>query len=242
MLSRLRSSLAYRAKWARLGVYYVRSLHVDSIQVAGKKFRLSFPPNEKAVQDHEFHQIVIEDCYRLSDIKRPVQTVLDIGANIGLFAIAARHHFPTSKIHCYEPNLALEMHLAEHCSAINARYHMEAVGSKAAKISLRLGNGSLYSKAEQGHGTTTQIAFAEAVAKLGVVDLLKLDCEGAEWDIFSDPVPWAKVRNLRMEYHLWAKPNSTNQSVETVLRDLGFDRIIIRPNATGPWGFAYGQK
>jgi hypothetical protein len=80
------------------------------------------------------------------------------------------------------------------------------------------------------------------VAKLGVVDVLKLDCEGAEWDIFSDPLPWAKVRNLCMEYHLWAKPNSTIQSVESVLRDLGFDRITIMPSTNGSWGFAYGKK
>jgi tRNA1(Val) A37 N6-methylase TrmN6 len=87
---------------------------------------LSFPPNEKAVYDWEFHKILIEDCYRLGEIKRPVRTVLDIGANIGLFAIAARHRFPRSTIHCYEPNLALEEHLAAHCSAIDARYYMEA--------------------------------------------------------------------------------------------------------------------
>ncbi|GAH33711.1 unnamed protein product [marine sediment metagenome] len=161
MFSRLRSSIAYRAKW---------------------------------------------------EIKKPVHSVLDIGANIGLFAMAARHHFPAATIHCYEPNLALERHLAEHCSAIGARYHMEAVGSKTAMVSLRIGNGSLHSVTKkQAHGRTPQIAFADAVTKLGVVDVLKLDCEGAEWDIFSDPVPWAKVRSLCMEYHLWAKPTSTIQ-------------------------------
>ena len=71
--------------------------------------------------------------------------------------------------------------------------------------------------------STTQIAFADAVAKLCVGDVLKLDCEGAEWDIFSDSVPWTKVHRLCMEYHLWAKPNSAIQSVESVLRNLGFD-------------------
>jgi FkbM family methyltransferase len=172
-----------------------------------------------------------------------VRTVLDIGANIGLFAIAARHHFPVSTIHCYEPNPVLEKHLARHCSAIDARYHREAVGFKAAMVSLQLGHGSLHSVTEQrSDSTISQIAFADAVNKMGVVDVLKLDCEGAEWDIFSDPSPWTKVRNLCMEYHLWAKPNSTTQSVERALRNLGFEQIVTCPSDNDPWGFAYDHK
>jgi FkbM family methyltransferase len=218
-------------------------LHFESIKVAGKKMKLSFPPNERAEHEWEFHKILLEDCYRLGEINQPVRTVLDIGANIGLFAIAARHHFPASTIHCYEPNQALEKHLAEHCSKINARYHIEAVGLNATMISLKLGDGSLHSVAQyQADGTIPQIAFADAVSRLGVVDVLKLDCEGAEWDIFSNPVPWASVRSVCMEYHLWAKQNSTIQSVERVLRDLGFDRITINPSTNDPWGFAYAQK
>jgi FkbM family methyltransferase len=204
---------------------------------------MSFPPNERAEQEHEFHEIVIDDCYHLNEIKEPVRTILDIGANIGPFAIAARHHFPTATIHCYEPNRALEKHLAAHCSGIGAQYFIEAVGSKGAAVSLRYKNRSMDTEIKlDTNGSTMQTAFADAVAKLGVVDLLKLDCEGAEWDIFSDSVPWAKVHRLRMEYHLWAKPNSTVRAVEAVLRDLGFNRIVTRPSMDGRWGFAYGQK
>ena len=86
MLARLRSSIAYRAKWAELGIYYIKSLHLDSVQIAGRQ--LKFPPNERADQEHEFHEIVIDDCYQLNEIKEPVRPILDIGANIGLFAIA----------------------------------------------------------------------------------------------------------------------------------------------------------
>jgi hypothetical protein len=148
MLSRIYSSLAYRAKWAGLGVYYAKSLHLKSVRIAGRRVRLSFPENERATQEWEFGKIVFEDCYRLAEISAPVETVLDIGANIGLFAIAARHHFPTATIHCYEPNALLEKHLSVHCSAIGAHYHIEAIGAKAGRIVLRLGNGSWSSVSE----------------------------------------------------------------------------------------------
>src|SRR5882672_6964366 len=107
MLSRLRSSLAYRLKWAKLGIYRPGSRCPQSVWIAGRSVPLSFPADEQSVQEHEFHKIVLEDCYRLSDVKRPVRTVLDIGANIGLFALAARQQFPGALIHCYEPNDAL---------------------------------------------------------------------------------------------------------------------------------------
>lgn len=37
----------------------------------------------------------------LSDIK--IRTIIDIGANRGQFALAARHHFPKASIHSFEP-------------------------------------------------------------------------------------------------------------------------------------------
>ena len=109
-MSSFARSLGYRARWAKLGVLYLTSPKTDRLRVAGRRVQLSVPPAEQAVQLHEFHRIVIEDCYRLSKIGR-ARTVLDIGANIGLFAIAARHRFPRATIHCYEPNRSLEPYL-----------------------------------------------------------------------------------------------------------------------------------
>ena len=36
----------------------------------------------------------------------------------------------------------------------------------------------------------------------GRIDLLKVDCEGAEWDFMRDPELFAHVGAIRMEYHL----------------------------------------
>ena len=36
----------------------------------------------------------------------------------------------------------------------------------------------------------------------GQVDLMKLDIEGAEWDLFDDPSSFDGVDIIRMEYHL----------------------------------------
>ena len=91
-------------------------------------------------------------------------------------------------------------------------------------------------------GPIPQLPFADAVGRLGFVDVLKLDCEGAEWDIFSDPSPWTQVRSLVMEYHLWAKRGSNERGLGRQLHELGFVNVSICPSVKGPWGFAFAGK
>ena len=233
------SSLAYRARWARLGVFYLKSPKIDRLQVGEHSVRLLLPETERSVQEHEFHRIAIEDCYRLAKISRPVRTVLDVGANIGLFAIAARHHFPEAAIHCYEPNPALASFILPHCKAVNATYYAEAIGAKSGSVSLNSRGNSLHSTISSV-GFIRQTAFCDATARLGEIDLLKLDCEGAEWDLFSVTEPWQQVRHLTMEYHLWANPGATVETLFAKLEALGFHRINIEPKNS--FGLAFACK
>jgi hypothetical protein len=114
---------------------------------------------------------------------------------------------------------------------------MNAVGPKAATVSLLAGDDSLHSTTEPG-GTIPQISFASAVARLGAVDVVKLDCEGAEWDIFTDPKPWTRIRSLVMEYHLWARPGVTEQTLISQLKGLGFSIVELVPSDDRQWGLA----
>ena len=71
------------------------------------------------------------------------------------------------------------------------------------------------------------IPLTEAVERMGCeVDLLKLDCEGAEWEIFQEPRAFEQIRNIRMEYHLIQGHNF--QHLKRMVADLGFriDRWI----------------
>lgn len=242
MLQRIASSLKYRAKWAQLGVLYARHPDVSNIRVGGRNVRVAFPDSERSRQEHEFHKIILEDCYRLKDIPS-ADTVLDIGANIGLFAIAARNRFPKATIHCYEPNTAVLPNLRAHAAQIDAACFHEAVGLTDGKISLQTSaDGSLFSvsKADPS-GSIDQCTFASAVAKLGTVDLLKLDCEGAEWDLFQDRDAWKSVRRLAMEYHLWAKMGSTVFELKETLETLGFGKIYIHVDNL-KFGMAFAVK
>lgn len=242
MLRRVISSLRYRAKWAQLGVIYGRSLRLDQIKLGGRRISLDLPVAERLMQEHEFSKIVIDDCYRLMEIQ-DVRNVLDIGSNIGLFAIAARRRFPKATIHCYEPNPAIIPYLRSHCTQAECEFFPAAIGLRDGRVSLRVTEqGTLFSTTvEDPSGEISEVSFAGAVGKLGTVDFLKLDCEGAEWDLFEDLTTWKSVRHLAMEYHLWAKKGATVDTLRNVLSVIGFNRIYICDDGA-QWGLAFATR
>ena len=70
-------------------------------------------------------------------------------------------------------------------------------------------------------GSIPQVAFSRALGRIGGrVDLVKLDCEGAEWEIFEDRESWSRVRFVTMEYHLGQ--GEAHEKIVDVLRAMGF--------------------
>jgi FkbM family methyltransferase len=243
VISRIGKSLSYRLVWANLGVYYIRRPRLDSIRIAGGRVPLSFPESERSTQEHELGRIFFDDCYRIASVERPVRTVLDIGANIGLFTLAARRQFPKAEIHCYEPNPSVLGHLRAHCASVGARLHESAVGKTNGVVSLDISGDSMHTVTNAAaSGGVPLESFSSVIASVGAVDLLKLDCEGAEWDIFECTDAWRAVRSLTMEYHLWAKAGSTTDSLRRQLSGLGFTQIEFEPSPNGPWGFAFANR
>lgn len=243
MIRRVRESLSYRLKWASLGIYYIRTPRFRTIRIAGGRIPLSFPEQERAIHEYELGRILFDDCYRLASIEGQVRTVLDIGANIGLFTLAARRAFPGAAIHCYEPNPLVLEHLRSHCASVGASLNEAAVGRTTGTVSLESSGNSLHAVTNiSARGSIRLESFSSVMARIGNVDLLKLDCEGAEWDIFECRDAWQAVRCLTMEYHLWAKPASTTDSLRRQLLNLGFSQIEFEPSQNGAWGFAFASR
>jgi FkbM family methyltransferase len=183
-----------------------------------------YVPNEHGVKV-AFIDILLDDCYRCRKLARscqPIGTVLDIGANVGLFGITARYAFPIAQIHAYEPNPYLEGYLAVQASSGNFSYFMEAVGLETGTISLQFHSDAVLTRTKvDTAGKIPQVAFKMAIERLGgSVDLVKMDCEGAEWDVFKDKDSWNRVKHLSMEYHLW--PDHSHEEVLDVVQSLGF--------------------
>src|SRR5476649_1482869 len=98
--------ICHRLFWIRYGVVFLRSshFHIRRVKIGKKVIKLSVPPEEEEAMKYEFKNIFYNDCYGLRKIDGKVDSILDIGGNIGLFSLAARSHFPDARIHSYEPN------------------------------------------------------------------------------------------------------------------------------------------
>lgn len=189
-----------------------------------------------------FIDIMLDDVYGLVFLRsylKEVKVILDIGANQGLFILSARNMFPEAQIHSYEPNISLLSSLTHHSNFAKSTVFIEAVGLINGYIKLQNDtNDSLMTKTIlDDEGTIPQVAISECIARIGgKVDLLKLDCEGAEWEILKDSDSLKNVRAITLEYHLDNDHN--HDSIVKALESVDFK--IVHYSIAGPtWGMVW---
>jgi len=204
----------------------------ERVNVRGTTIRLHYPPEYGAKCD--FIGCCVLNVYGLNERLSDLKSILDIGANVGFFCIAARSRYPGATIHAYEPNPRTLPFLQSNVEQLGITIFPEAVGAGAGHVSvIDTGDCNGARTVEDRSGAILQVSLDRTIERIGgSVDLLKLDCEGAEWEMFRSAVPWRHVRNVRMEYHL-----SDGQRVEDVkdaLSNLGFQ--VIHVEADGMMG------
>src|ERR1035437_6046204 len=241
-MKRLLKLLVRRFRARRLGIRFPRAAGFvvpDSILVAGTRKDIHLPDDNGS--KNAFIDILLDDCYGLGRLPRNTGSVLDIGAHAGLFSLAARLRFEGADIHAYEPNPQLQSFLSKQAAVGRFSFFDQAVGLTGGLVSLKLGEDSVLTRVHQSEqGEIQCVSFASAVERLsGIVDLVKLDCEGAEWEILKDDATWQNVRNLTMEFHLWA--GYTLQELEARIKGLGFT-ITYREKTGADFGLLRARR
>ena len=221
------------ANGIRFGFFFVRSRGFEmprQVRASGKRVPLRFPEDHGAQSD--FFACFIRNEDGLRHGLPEVRTILDVGANVGFFSIAARARYPRAAIHAYEPNPRVLPFLQSNTADLGISIYAQAVGGSEGFVSMLDSGASNQARtsATNAGGAIPQVALETAVARLGgSVDLLKLDCEGAEWEMFRPGNCWRNIRDIRMEYHLFN--GETVEQVEQALRGLGFAVTHWRPDA-----------
>ena len=166
------------------------------------------------------YEIFAEDCYRfewfLGGLSgRPIQ-VMDIGGHIGTFACRLAQLHPSARIDSYEPSPTtaafLRRNVEQNGFANRITVTEAAIASSTgfAELDDNGAGSGLNGLVSAGHGSTATstkvhtIAFDEALATIGrTVDVVKMDCEGGEYDLVygSSPAGWDSVQRVVLEYH-----------------------------------------
>jgi len=162
---------------------------------------------------HVFQSVFLRDEYRLKDIAPgSLDTVIDIGGHIGTFAVrvAPLAH----RVLCYEPmaeSYDLLVHNVSRFPSVEA-YRMAVAGWRG-NAKLFLGKNpmrnsffpSLTNSREERSLTVECTTLADIFAEHSIerCDLLKIDCEGAEYDILYSLAKefWLRIQKICMEYH-----------------------------------------
>lgn len=141
---------------------------------------------------------------RIALSRKPV--ALDAGANIGLFTLFLCESVPGVKVTAFEPDSQnaeiARRTLASLIQSGQVELIEVAVGTCAEEIPFVAGYGMTSRRAVAGEQGTVLVRQVDVFEHLDGVGLLKLDIEGAEWDILRDP-RWSDLMppSVVMEWH-----------------------------------------
>lgn len=165
------------------------------------------------------YEIFADGSYRLewflgSLIDRPIQ-VIDIGGHVGTFSCRLTQLHPRAYVRAFEPSATTAAYLRRNIAQNNVGARVEVFeralsGNTGVAVFDDNGAGSgLNGLLAAGHSSgnaieVATVSFDDVVVSVQApIDLVKIDCEGGEYDLVlgSKPESWASVRRVVIEHH-----------------------------------------
>lgn len=214
----------------RSGFHYFRRSQIRSpfwISVNGKQSRVYANPEIDAVCN--FCELILADCYEILESPRSLEPliIVDIGANVGMFSKICSLKFPNAEIYAYEPNPKSVEWLKINAQGTNIKVYPFAVWNSSGKVLLNIDCNSIDVHISETGSLEVESICADEIAEGKNIDILKLDCEGAEWQILKYSSILKRSKYLYMEYHL--NQGQTLKELEDIIRQCGHKLTKISP-------------
>jgi FkbM family methyltransferase len=165
---------------------------------------------------------------------------MDVGAHVGAFSLRLLEACPSATVHSYEPSQTTVEYLRRNIAdnSANVTVHDEAVsGETGTALFVDNRHGSTINRLDPENPEAKPvrtISFRDALASLpSRPSLLKLDCEGAEYDIIlgSTAEDWTGIQRVVMEYH--PVPGRSLQDIQQHLGTYGFQTLATEQLGAG---------
>jgi FkbM family methyltransferase len=182
-------------------------------------FRGPLVLRENASDLMTFTEVIEWGIYRpVFEHVRNVRTVVDLGANVGLTSLCFAAHWPGCRIIAVEPNPETFGVLEQNLSALVKRGRGQlvraAIWSREANLAgdssvpREKFNGFRVGEATAGDDTAADrypgISMSWLMRRYGLedIDLLKIDIEGAETELFRGDISWlTRIGAIAIEFH-----------------------------------------
>lgn len=212
--------------WIKLKYYkHLPPGKIRSHKLFNKTFYFYSPPELL----HGLKEIFIEDIYKQQLPDKGF--VIDCGANIGMSVIYIKQHFPNAEIIAFEPdeiNFDLLTKNIKSFGYSGVKLYKEAVW-KANTTLLFSNESSMGSRIEIDNNNNTKEVKASRLKDFITrnVDFLKIDIEGAEYEVLKDIADKLSfVNNLFLEYHGKFDQNNELAEMINIVKEAGFSFYI----------------
>lgn len=193
-----------------------------------------------------FDEVFLREVYArgLDPPLRPAPVVVDIGANAGFFALWVISRHPDARVVAFEPvpsHVALIGRQSERNSGLDLIIDPRAVCAHRGPVQIRFDGrhefsvaASLFPREGADASITVEATTLAALFSEYAIErchLLKLDCEGAEYDIlFNCPDEvFAATDRIVLEVHPWGQGPGSLEDLVKLLRGKGY-RVRNRGN------------
>jgi len=162
------------------------------------------------------------------------RTIIDIGANMGCFTVYAALTCPNAEIYCFEPEErnfeVLTQNIAINSLEGRVRAFQCAIAASSGDREMAIGESPLNSlvplEACGTHQTVRCTTLRDFFIqnKLETVDFLKMNCEGAEYEIFESCTreDFDRMPCIRLEYHNLGSAKQTGEWLAKHLESQGY--------------------
>jgi FkbM family methyltransferase len=158
--------------------------------------------------------------------------ILDCGANIGISTLYFALHNPLSTVYAFEPDKAIFELLTKNVQdnqLTNVVLNNQAVWTDNCELSFS-NKGSEASQIDITGASNTKvnaIQLSTFLAKFEKVDFIKMDIEGAEYEVIQDCADQLnKVENLFLEYHGTNEETEKLTTLLNIVKAAGFKVYI----------------
>lgn len=142
--------------------------------------------------------------------------IVDAGANVGYSVLRFLLEYPDARIIAIEPDAGNLAQMAKNCAGYHSLIvepHALWTHSTRLKITNPEEGSNAFQVAESPGGSITSVSIPDIIERHSIetIDLLKVDIEGSELEVFSDCEAWLpKVNALLVETHDRIRPGCSD--------------------------------